>query len=75
MSRLHINYTLVLVLLLVWAMTLLMVASPYEICETSATRTVHIPVDASPSGGQPNNAPSHCLIYGKDCLGESLHGR
>jgi hypothetical protein len=75
MSRLHINYTLVLCLLFVWAMTLMMVASPHEICETPTTRTGHLPVDASPTGGELNNAPSHCLLYGKYCLGESLHDR
>jgi hypothetical protein len=75
MSRLHINYTLVLCLPLLWGLTLMMVASPHEICVPLTTRTVRLPVDANPSGGEPNNATSHCLVYGKYCLGESLRGR
>jgi hypothetical protein len=77
MNRLRINYTLALVLLLVGAMTLMMVASLYEPCQTPTTDTVRLSADAipKPNGGQPDNGSSHCLIYGKYCLGEFLHGR
>jgi hypothetical protein len=75
MNRLHINYTLVLVLLLVWAMTLMMVAPPYEPCYTPTMRTVRIAPEALPYGGKPNDASPRCLVYGKYCLGESLHRR
>jgi len=75
MSRLHINYTLVLVLLLVGATTLMMVVSLYKPCQTPTMRRVRLSVDAIPNGGKPNSTPVHCLVYGKYCLGEFLHGR
>jgi hypothetical protein len=77
MNRLHINHTLALVLLLVGAMTLMMVASLYQSCQTPTTDTVRLSSDAipKPNVGKPDNGPSHRMIYGKYCLGEFLHGR
>jgi hypothetical protein len=75
MNRLHINHTLALVLLLVGATTLLMVASLYESCQIPTTNTVRLSADARPNGGKQDNGSSHCLIYGKYCLGKFLHGR
>jgi hypothetical protein len=70
MNRLHINHTLVLVLLTVGA-----VASLYETCQTPTTDATHITADAIPNAGKPDKVPPHCLVYGKYCLGEALHGR
>ena len=75
MNRLHIHHTLVLVLLLVGAMTLMMVASLYETCQAPTTDATHVTADAIPNAGKPDKVPPHCLVYGKYCLGESLHGR
>jgi hypothetical protein len=75
MNRLHINRRLALVLLLVGAMAIMMVASLDETCETATTDTAHLSANAKPNGEKSNNVSSHCLIYGKYCLGEYLHGR
>jgi hypothetical protein len=75
MNRWHINHRLAIVLLLVGAMAIMMVASLYETCETATTDTVRLSANAKPNGGKSDNVSSHCLIYGKYCLGEYLHGR
>ncbi|MGF6780842.1 hypothetical protein P3T21_006073 [Paraburkholderia sp. GAS334] len=75
MNRLHINHTLVLVLLSVGATTLMLVASLYETCQEPTTDVTHITADAILNAGKPDKVPPHCLMYGKYCLGEALHGR
>jgi hypothetical protein len=75
MNRLQINRILALVLPLVGAMAILTVATLYETCETPTTDTAHHSADAKANGGKSDNVSSHCLIYGKYCLGKYLHGR
>ncbi len=75
MNRLRINHILAFVLLSVEAMTLMIFASLYETCRTSALDTVRLSADAISDGVKPNNGASHCLVYGKYCLGDPLRGK
>jgi hypothetical protein len=74
MNRLHINDILAIILLPVGAITLMMFASLYQTCQRPITDTVRVSGEAISKGGKPNNAPSHCLVYGQYCLGEFLPG-
>jgi hypothetical protein len=75
MNRSRINRILALVLLSVGAMTLMIFASLYETCRTCASDTVRLSADAVSSGAKRNNGASHCLVYGKYCLGDSLRSK
>lgn len=75
MNRVHISHPLAFVLLLVWVTTLMVVVSLYGTCRTSVMDTVRLSADAKSSGARPDDVPPHCLIYGKYCLGETLHSR
>lgn len=75
MNRLHFNHTFSAVLLSTGAMTLLMFASVYETCQLPAVDTVRLSTQGPPNSAKPNNVPSHCLIYGKYCLGEPLRSK
>jgi hypothetical protein len=75
MNRLRINQILAIILLPVGAMTLMMFASLYQSCQRPNTDTVRISGDAISKGGKTSNAPSHCLVYGKYCLGEALRSK
>jgi hypothetical protein len=75
MNRLRINQILAFVLLPVGAMTLMIFASRYETCQTPAMDTARLSANAMPNDEKPNNGTSHCLVYGKYCLGDALHSR
>lgn len=75
MNRLYINHAFGFVLLSVGAITLSMFASLHETCEPPAADSVRVSTDVPANGAKPINVPSHCLVYGKYCLGESLRSR
>jgi hypothetical protein len=75
MNRLYVNHAFEFILLSVAVVALSMFASVQETCEPPAADSVRVSTDAPAHGAKPNNVPSHCLVYGKYCLGESLHGR
>ena len=75
MNRLRINHTLAWVALSAGAVALTMFASSYESCQPPAVDTGRLSVDAATNDGKTNSTAPHCLVYGKYCLGDSLHGR
>ena len=77
MKRLYINRAVAFVLLSAGVTTLIVLAAPYEICPPLAVNTVRVSTDAGspPNSAMPHGALSHCLVYGKYCVGEALHGK
>lgn len=74
MSHLRSPRTIAPVLLSLGLAELVILAGREESCQLPARETKHTLIHAAPVGEKSNN-PSHCLIYGKDCLGESLRSQ
>ncbi|MGF6261568.1 hypothetical protein OKW49_002469 [Paraburkholderia youngii] len=46
-----------------------------ESCEVPASNATRVGADELPGNGSLNGAASHCLLYGKYCLSDTLRGR
>jgi hypothetical protein len=76
MNRLHIHRRMAIIPLSIGVVTLIIIlATPHQTCQVPAVDVTRISADAIPHGGKPDQDPPHCLVYGKYCLGEYLHGR
>ena len=76
MNRLHIHHWAALVPLLLGALMLFVtLESINPTCVTPATDDLRPTSDAVANNAKTNSQPSHCLIYGKYCLGDTLRSR
>jgi hypothetical protein len=74
MKRSYVKRAVALVLLSTGVMTLLALASPYETCLPPVVNTVPVATHSPVGNAMPHKVSSHCLVYGKYCLGEALRG-
>lgn len=79
MNHLHIHRWMAIFPISIGAITLIIIlAIQHQTCEVPAadiTRSSAISADAMPRGGKTDEGPTHCLVYGKYCVGEYLRGR
>ncbi|MEW6343307.1 MAG: hypothetical protein RXR20_04800 [Paraburkholderia sp.] len=75
MNGIHMSHPLAMALTLGAAVVFAILAAVNEVCQPPAAQTLRSPTDVTASGGKPNDAPAHCLMFGKYCLGEFLRGK
>ncbi|WP_207004047.1 hypothetical protein [Trinickia mobilis] len=76
MNRLHFHHWAALVPLFLGALILFVtLTSINQACLAPAADDLRPTSGAMAKNGETNSKPSHCLVYGKYCLGDTLRGR
>jgi hypothetical protein len=76
MNRLHIQHWAALVPLILGVLVLFVTLTSINgACVAPATGELRSPSDTSANSAEMSGKSSHCLIYGKYCLGDTLRSR